>query len=809
MKKLISILLLLAMCVTMFAACKKEDAGLTEAADYLFALYSKDAKVTAADYNVVSAVKVGDTTYTVEWSTNVDSIKVVPSDKPGMVTIDVFEKTQEVITYTLTATIKNAKGESIVKTFEREVPKYDVTTWDTYMAAKEGDTVRVEGIVVAINSKAAGNSRNHLFLMDESGVGGYYSYQMEADPVKDLGIELGMTVSVAGPCSPYSGMQEIKGGTATIIDKTIKTFDYIDITDKFVEGTDFNKLVALPVTVKGVTLGAQVLDVATSQYLYFELNGIKSYVRTYVTDFPTTLKAEDKATIDADHLAHFGWKADVSGIMITYSGIPYLIPTSVTPFTNYVEVIKTPAEKVEAEKEALKLDASYSSDAVIDLPTSGKYYGSDVTITWATSDETNAAIADGKLTLTIPNEAVEVTLTATITCGEATATKEIKIKLSKTITPIKDILEIGKDITADTAEKYIVAGVITEVKNDKYGNVYITDAAGTTLYIYGLYDAEGNRYDAIDAAKKPVVGDYIVVTSVIATYQGTPQLKNAVINTVVKPTTIPDANNIGKDLTSDTTEKYLVSGVIDEIKSDKYGNMYLKDAEGNKIYVYGTYSENGETRYDSLTVKPAVGDTVTVYGVLSIYKSEVQLKNAWIVVHTPKAAEGGDTETDAPAGDDNTGTTTPPAGDNTPAGTAPVAGKGYTISAANADGMLYFSGTVTNGRFDASTDASNAVTVYVEAGANAGEYLLYFMKDSAKTYIVMDDKATGGKLTTNKADATVFEWNTTYNTMEVADDENARAFGAQSTSTYKNFSPYAISNGNNGYNWGQFTEVAA
>ena len=73
MKKLISIFLLLAMCVTMFAACKKdgEDAGLTEAAEYLFALYSKDAKTTASDYDVVGAVKVGDVTYTVEWSVNV------------------------------------------------------------------------------------------------------------------------------------------------------------------------------------------------------------------------------------------------------------------------------------------------------------------------------------------------------------------------------------------------------------------------------------------------------------------------------------------------------------------------------------------------------------------------------------------------------------------------------------------------------------------------------------------------------------------------------------------------------------------
>ncbi len=688
MKKLISIFLLLAMCVTMFAACKdKEDAGLTEAAEYLFALYSKDAKTTASDYDVVGAVKVGDVTYTVEWSVNVseDKVKIVPSEKAGMITVDVFEKTQEAFTYTLTATIKNDSGDSIVKTFEREVPKYDVTTWDAYMAAKEGDTVRVEGIVVAINSKEKGNTRNHLFLMDESGKGGYYSYQMEADPIKDLGIEVGMTVSVAGPCSPYNGMQEIKGGTATILDKTIKTFDYIDLTDKVTAETDFNQYVALPVTFKGVTLGSQDLE-GSHQYLYFELNGVKMYVRSYATDFPTNLKADDKATMDADHAAHFGWKADVSGIMITYSGAPYLIPTSVTPFTNYVEVIKTPAEKVAAEKEAIKFDASYSSDAVIDLAATGKYY-SDVTITWATSDATNAAIADGKLNLVIPNDAVEVTLTATITCGDVTDTKTIKIKLSKVITPIKDILAMN--VTADTTDKYIVAGVVTEIKNTTYGNLYITDAEGNTLYIYGLYDTEGKRFDAM--ANKPAVGDYIVVNSIVSVYQGTIQLKNATVTSITNPSTIPEVTTIGSALTGDTTEKYLVTGVVDEIANTTYGNLYIKDEAGNKFYVYGVYSENGALRFDAMTKKPAVGDTITVYGILSIYKSEPQFKNAWVVVLTPKAAEGGDTETDAPAGDapaggDNAGTTTPPAGDTPAAGTVKVVVSEYATTNSWVDG---------------------------------------------------------------------------------------------------------------------------
>ena len=96
----------------------------------------------------------------------------------------------------------------------------------------------VKGIVVAINSKAAGNTRNHLFLADKNVTGGYYSYQMDADPVADLGIEVGMIVEVSGPVSPYSGMQEIKGGQDKI-DALVTELNGIvaDINDEITDGS--------------------------------------------------------------------------------------------------------------------------------------------------------------------------------------------------------------------------------------------------------------------------------------------------------------------------------------------------------------------------------------------------------------------------------------------------------------------------------------------------------------------------------------------------------------------------------------------
>ena len=47
--------------------------------------------------------------------------------------------------------------------------------------------------------------------------------------------------------------------------------------------------------------------------------------------------------------------------------------------------------------------------------------------------------------------------------------------------------------------------------------------------------------------------------------------------------------------------------------------MYIKDEDGNELYIYGVY-ENG-TRYGSMSDKPKVGDTVILYGKLQNYVS--------------------------------------------------------------------------------------------------------------------------------------------------------------------------------------------
>ena len=650
MKRILVLLLALVLCVCTLASCdflnqiigggntNNDDQtpatptyDVDAAVTYVYNLY-KNKSVTGADFEVTAVVAIKNAKYTVTWTVDTDKVSISKKDDNTYI-VNVDEEAEEELAYVLTATITAPDGKTGAKAFNLTVPKYVLWSHEEYMAAKENDNVVVKGIVVALNSKAAGNSRNHIFLADTKVVGGYYSYQMDQDPVADLGIEVGMTVEVTGPVVPYYGMQEIKGGTARIIDTNKQTVEVFDITEKVIAGESLVNYVGLPVTMKGVEIAGQELG-GTSEYLKFKLGNVTPYVRTYVTDFPTTLKAEDKTTIDEAHAAHFGWKANATGILVLYSGTPYLIPMSVDCFEYLNPIVKTDAEKIADVLNQIKIGTSFSSDEVVDLPVS---VYDEVTLTWTSNNEA-IVIADGKMTVVVPEAITEVTVTVTAVCGEVTETKTFTVKLSRVATPVKEIIDmvLAMEDNVYTESKYLVAGIITEVYNTTYGNMRIKDEFGNILTIYGTYGADGaNRYDALE--NKPVAGDYVVILGIAGQYKGTPQIKNGWILSYTTPTSVADAITTGAAQENNvyTEEKYVVTGVITEVYNTTYGNMKITDAEGNVLTVYGTYDADGSNRYDAMATQPVAGDTVTVYGILGQYNGTPQMKNGWIVAHTP------------------------------------------------------------------------------------------------------------------------------------------------------------------------------
>lgn len=101
---------------------------------------------------------------------------------------------------------------------------------------------------------------------------------------------------------------------------------------------------------------------------------------------------------------------------------------------------------------------------------------------------------------------------------------------SYTLTPIKDALSIGQSLSVgqSTTQRHYIRGTVKSIDNTNYGNLYLVDESGNQLYIYGLYDTDGNRFGAM--ANKPKVGDSIVVTGAIFRYSASViELKNATL----------------------------------------------------------------------------------------------------------------------------------------------------------------------------------------------------------------------------------------------------------------------------------------
>ncbi len=100
---------------------------------------------------------------------------------------------------------------------------------------------------------------------------------------------------------------------------------------------------------------------------------------------------------------------------------------------------------------------------------------------------------------------------------------------------VEDAIALGasKSHNTYTEGKYYVTGVITEIYNEQYGNMRITDDNGNILTIYGSYSADGS-VGFSDMETKPAVGDTVKLYGIIGQYSDTPQMKNAWIIEMTK-----------------------------------------------------------------------------------------------------------------------------------------------------------------------------------------------------------------------------------------------------------------------------------
>lgn len=252
MKKLLASALIATMCMGSLAACGSESAAapttaptaapttaptqtpvedtksdLVNAKNYLFTMYRGQAEATPADYTVVGVVNIGGTLFPVEWTVDNEAVKIVPGDNK-MVTIDIDDKNPEEVTYVLTATLKDDKGNAESCSFTHRVPaaiildaamSYEDIV-DAAYALEDGismeETLRLYGTITKIDTEYNPDYKNITVTITVAGREDkpIMCYRLKGEGAENLAV--GDAITVEGIFKNYKGTIEYDAGCVLV-----------------------------------------------------------------------------------------------------------------------------------------------------------------------------------------------------------------------------------------------------------------------------------------------------------------------------------------------------------------------------------------------------------------------------------------------------------------------------------------------------------------------------------------------------------------------------------------------------------------
>ena len=198
------------------------------------------------------------------------------------------------------------------------------------------------------------------------------------------------------------------------------------------------------------------------------------------------------------------------------------------------------------------------------------------------------------------------------TDGKKEYTSQMAIAQKGAIVPLT-VAEFNAKEVGDV--QYRLTGLVTKVDDAAAGKYYISDYTGQ-VYVY-------------KASGEVALNDVVTIVGKHAEYKGTPQVGSGKLEEVcasAEPISLADFNAAADD----NDKLYVLTGKITEIANDTYGNLYIEDETGEKVYLYGVYGDwTGENKKNFITDNGiAVGDEITVVTIKTSHNDAPQGKNA-------------------------------------------------------------------------------------------------------------------------------------------------------------------------------------
>ena len=590
MKKLFACALVFVMCMGSLAACGSEqtaeptpttaptaapteapqvdtESDLVNAKNYLFTMYKDQTEATPADYTVVGVVNIGGTLFPIEWTVDNDTVKIIPGDNK-MVTIDVDDKNPEEVTYVLTATLKDDKGNTESCSFTHRVPAAIVLDEGMSYAdivdaaytledglAMEG-TFRLYGTITKIDTPWSADYKNITVTIAVAGKEDkpIMCYRLAGEGAENLAV--GDAITVEGTFKNYKGTIEYDQGCVLV---------------GYGEHKDYTALLEAAYTLED---GLSMNEPCTMSGVITKIDTPYSADYKNITVIMVVNGVEDKP-IMCYRLQGEGCEGLAVGDYITVTGTikNYKGTIEFDAKCNLDNVVKAagsateePAEEVVAAPVIAAADL-FDAAKVIETATNMADDAKFAAVLKGTvaSIDTEYSEQYGNISITVNVDGTDKTLYCYRLKGEGVATLAVgdAVVIAGTISKYNGAPQFGAGSLLIPAEAFesaqaavagyalavdetiadkTITGVVTEVNteySEQYGNVTVTIVvAGLEDYKIECFRMKG------DVAPTVAVGDTITVTGTLKNYNGKIEFDAGCVGVAVAGAEAPVSNDL-------------------------------------------------------------------------------------------------------------------------------------------------------------------------------------------------------------------------------------------------------------------------
>ena len=484
--------------------------------------------------------------------------------------------------------------------------------------APDGKNFTVSGTITKIANTTYGN----WYMTDgtaELYIYGTLDAEGKTKNFASLGLEVGDKVTIEGPKSSYNGSPQMVDVTVKKIEKALLKI----VTNPDTLSKEGGKLEILLAT-KGKGAYFSIEENCQTWVCYNNVEHRKG-IATKIEPNPADTVAYTFNILPNDASARqctINFFAD--------EGEP--IPFSFIQEENVVLNLESNVSDISKDGGELKIVISTEETDVT-------YAISEDAQEWLTFKNVERIVSEENDTLiyyfdVLPND-------ASARIGNIVFSASIGVPLEYTFTQAGNITDVTVkeflDANVDNAIQYRIVGHVTKLDSKFNNNFHIKDYTGEVY----AYKVETNKQEI-------TIGDFITIVGVRAEYKGTEQIGNGVLE---KYTRTPEVS-VAEFLTKEDSKEvyYKLTGTITSIANPTYGNIYITDANGDEVYVYGLlpgYGASDDAKKGLVEAKGLkVGDTITIVGNKASYKGSHQVGNAVYLSHESVESDTENNETE-------------------------------------------------------------------------------------------------------------------------------------------------------------------